>query len=168
VTRRVSYGVVTLLLALAARPGPVSATSQGSADERRLRDQFIGAWRLVSLEEPGADGTLHQADCTGMLVFTREGRMSVQVMYREKQPGAAAGPVQYAQGGYEASFGRYAVDEAERTFSYHVEGALVRSLVGKELRRRFELSGNRLMVRSTDPKELWRVAWEHDEAGDQR
>ena len=71
---------------------------------------LIGAWRLVWLEEPGADGTVHKADCTGMLVFTREGRMSVQVMYREPQVGAAAGPVQYAQGGYEASFGRYAVD----------------------------------------------------------
>ena len=55
-------------------------------------------------------GQVHKADCTGMLVFTREGRMSVQVMYRDPQAGTAAGPVQYAQGGYEASFGRYDVD----------------------------------------------------------
>ena len=120
------------------------------------------------LEEPSANGTVHKADCTGMLVFTREGRMSVQVMYREPQVGTAAGPVQYAQGGYEASFGRYSLDASARTFSYQVEGALVRTLVGKDLKRRFELSGDRLIVSSSDPKEVWRVAWEHHQSGGQR
>ena len=48
---------------------------------------------------------MHKADCTGLLVYTRDGHMSVQVMYRNPQTGGQAGPVQYAQGGYEASFG---------------------------------------------------------------
>jgi hypothetical protein len=87
--------------------------------------------------------------------------MSVQVMYRDPQPGTSAGPVQYAQGGYEASFGRYEVDTRARTFTYHVEGALVRSLIGKELTRLFELSANQLIVKSSNPEEHWRVAWEH-------
>ena len=94
-------------------------------------------------------------------MFTREGRMAVQVMYRHPQAGAAAGPLQYAQGGYEATFGRYEIDAPSRTFTYQVEGGLVRSLVGKELVRSFELSGNRLIVRSSNPNEHWRVAWEH-------
>jgi len=34
--------------------------------------------------------------------------------------------VQYAQGGYEASFGTYEIDESAHTFTYHVDGALVR------------------------------------------
>jgi hypothetical protein len=46
-------------------------------------------------------------------------------------------------------------------FSYHVEGALVRSLIGKDLTRQFELSGKQLIVRSASPNEHWRVAWEH-------
>jgi hypothetical protein len=96
-----------------------------------------------------------------MLVFTREGRMAVQVMYRNPQAGTPAGPVQYAQGGYEATFGRYEIDAPSRTFTYQVEGGLVRSLVGKELVRSFELSGNRLIVKSSNPNEQWRVAWEH-------
>jgi hypothetical protein len=87
--------------------------------------------------------------------------MSVQVMYRHPHAGAAAGPVQYAQGGYEASFGRYEVNAGSRTFTYDVEGALVRSLVGKELTRSFDLSGNQLIVKSSNPSEHWRVAWEH-------
>jgi hypothetical protein len=125
------------------------------------RDRFIGAWRLLWLEEPGPDGKVHRADCTGMFVFTRDGRASVQVMYRNPPAATAAGPVQYAQGGYEASFGRYKVDLDARTFTYHVEGALVRSLIGKDLVRSFELSGNQLIVRSANPDERWRVAWEH-------
>jgi hypothetical protein len=141
--------------------GSTRSGGQVGAVDESLRDRFIGAWRLVWLEEEGAEGRIHKADCSGMLVFTREGRMSVQVMYRSPQAGAPAGPVQYAQGGYEASFGRYEVDALARTFTYHVEGALVRSLIGRHLTRSFELSGTRLIVKSSSPNEHWRVAWEH-------
>ena len=42
-----------------------------------------------------------------------------------------------------------------------IDGALVRSLIGKDFTREFELSGKQLIVKSPDPKEHWRVAWEH-------
>src|SRR5207247_2051133 len=158
--KRVSVGVVLLLFARTTLSGS-ALSGQDRAGSEGIRERFIGAWRLVWLEEPGADGKVQRADCTGSLVFTREGRMSVQVMYRHPQAGAAAGPVQYVQGGYEASFGRYEVNAGSRTFTYRVEGALVRSLVGKVLTRSFDLSGNQLIVKSFDPSEHWRVAWEH-------
>src|SRR5882724_3852516 len=135
--------------------------SQEGGSEHEIQDRFVGAWKLVWLEEPDANGTVHKADCTGLLVYTRDGHMSVQVMYRNSQTGGQAGPVQYAQGGYEASFGSYRVDENSHTFTFHVEGAMVRSLIGKDLRRAYEMSGNQLVVKSTDPNEHWRVAWEH-------
>ena len=116
---------------------------------------LVGAWRLVSLDEPGADGQMHRTDCSGLLVFTRDGHMSVQVMYRKAEAGSP-----YAQGGYEASFGKYEVDELAHTFTLHVEGALVRSLVGKVLVRAYDLSSGRLVVKSADPNEHWRVTWE--------
>jgi hypothetical protein len=68
--------------------------------------------------------------------------MSVQVMYRELQAASAAGSVQYSQGGYEASYGTYSVDEGAHTFTSYVEGALVRTLIGKDLTRVYEFSGN--------------------------
>ncbi len=134
---------------------------QVPTDHPAVKDRFVGAWRLAWLEEPDADGKVHKADCTGMLVYTHDGHMSVQVMYRNPQSGGQGGPVQYAQGGYEASFGTYQIDESNRTFTFHVEGAMVRSLIGKDLPRSFELSGNQLIVKSTNPNEHWRVAWEH-------
>jgi Lipocalin-like domain len=135
----------------------------GSQDRGKddIRDRFVGAWRLAWLEEPGADGKIQKADCTGLLVYTRDGHMSVQVMYRYLPTEVTAAPVQYAQGGYEASFGRYEIDESSHTFTFHVDGALVRSLIGKDLPRAFELSGKQLIVKSTRPEEHWRVAWEH-------
>ena len=162
-----SMGGVPLLIALAAISSAAASRAQVPKVGDDARERFIGAWRLLWLEEPGPDGNVHRADCTGMFVFTREGRASVQVMYRRAQAGTPSGPVQYAQGGYEASFGRYEVDESTRTFTYHVEGALVRSLIGKDLVRSFELSGRQMIVRSSNPKELWRVAWEHYGPGEQ-
>ncbi len=156
-----SLGVLALLIGMTAVFGLTLAGGQDRALGQGIRDRFIGAWRLVWLEEQGADGKVHRADCTGLFVFTRDGHTSVQVMYRNPQAGTQAGPVQYAQGGYEASFGTFQIDERAHTFTYHVEGALVRFLIGKDFTRVFELSGKQLIVKSPDPNEHWRVAWEH-------
>jgi len=150
-----------LLAGITAIPPLTPSRSQARGVNDGIQERFVGAWRLAWLEEEGADGKVHRAACTGLLVYTHDGHMSVQVMYRNPQAATQAGPVQYAQGGYEASFGTYVIDEQAHTFTYHVEGALVRSLIGKDLRRVYELSGEELIVKSPDPNEHWRVAWEH-------
>ena len=129
-------------------------------DRDDVRSRFAGAWRLVRLEQPGADGKLHRVDCTGMFVFTRDGSASVQVMERNPLSSTATGPEPYSQGGYEASWGTYKVDQGSRTFTFHIEGALVRTLVGQDLQRSYEFSGNQLIVKSTRPDEHGRAAWE--------
>jgi hypothetical protein len=150
------------LVALVICIGMTAASGSPSQDEQgRAQDRFTGAWRLAWLEEPDADGKVHRADCTGMLVYTADRHMAVQVMFRNPQTGGQGGPVQYAQGGYEASFGTYTIDEGAHTFTFHVEGAMVRSLIGKDLQRAYELSGKQLIVKSANPNEHWRVAWEH-------
>lgn len=156
--RRLSLGAVSLLIGISTM---TLSGSQDRASNERSKDQFVGAWRLAWLEEAGTDGKIHRADCTGLLVYTRDGHMSVQVMYQHPQAGTKAAPVQYAQGGYEASFGTYEVDERAHNFTYHVEGALVRTLIDKDLTRVYKFSGKQLIVTSASPDEHWRVAWEH-------
>ena len=151
---------LALAVCLVVALGLGSGLAQSSGPVGPLQDRLVGAWRLVWLEEPDANGKVHRADCTGLLVYTRDGHMSVQVMYRNPQPANNAAPVQYAQGGYEASYGRYQIDDAQ-TFTFHIEGALVRTLIGKDLKRAFELSGKQMIVKSPDPNEHWRVCWEH-------
>lgn len=125
-----------------------------SAHDTEVENPLVGAWKLVSLEEPGENGQLHKADCDGQFVFTKDGKASVQVMFRSAQNGSA-----YAQSGYEASFGSYHVEDSS-TFTFRIEGALVRTLIGKDLKRAYEISGKRLTVKSTDPNEHWKVVWE--------
>ena len=157
-SRSLPFVIVVVGVALAITASTGLMASHGSAAQGD-RDRFVGAWRLAWLEEPGPDGKVHRADCTGLFVFTRDGYASVQVMYRNPT-GGDAGPVQYAQGGYEASYGRYDVDERAHAWTLHVEGALVRSLVGKDLTRLYEFSGSQLIVKPSSPDEHWRVAWE--------
>jgi hypothetical protein len=145
-----------LLLGVIALLSLGAAAQSAHAHDRNteIKDRLVGAWKLVSLQEPSADGQVHRTDCTGMFVFTRDGKASVQVMYRTAQTGST-----YAQSGYEASYGGYHVDDAS-TFTFHIEGALVRSLIGKDLKRWYEISNNRLIVKSTDRNEHWKVVWE--------
>lgn len=124
------------------------------------RNHLIGAWRLVELDQLGPDGILNRVESSGMFVFTPDGHLSVQVMHREPKQQKPAAPEQYSQGGYEASYGSYTVDEHAHTFTFHIEGAIVRSLIGKNLLRTFEISGNRMTVKSARPDEHWRVVWE--------
>jgi hypothetical protein len=151
-------GALTLLIGIAST---TLSGGQNHGGSEGIRERFIGAWRLVSLEALGPDGQIHRADSTGMFVFTRDGHASVQVIERNPQPQAHAGPEQYSQGGYEATFGSYEIDESAHTFTFHVEGALVRTLIGKHLPRSFEFSGKQLIVKSTGPDEHWKVTWEH-------
>jgi hypothetical protein len=125
-----------------------------------VRDQFVGAWRLTSLERQEADGKVHKIDCCGLFVFTRDSHMSVQVMQRNLEAEGHAGQEQYSQGGYEATYGTYKIDAKTHTFTIHVEGALVRSLIGKELPRIYEFSGKQLVVQPSNPHEHWKVTWE--------
>ncbi len=146
-----------LALALAALGVTTGAVDRGPRSEATVRQQLVGAWRLVDLQEPQANGEIHHCDCTGQFVFTADGHAAVQVMSRDPQGAAGSG---YSQGGYEASFGSYVVDERTHTFAFHLEGALVRDLVGKDLPRRYELSGDRMIVRPTSANEHWSVTWE--------
>ena len=81
-------------------------------------------------------------------------------MYESASDTPSSGPVQYAQGGYESSFGQYVVDEATRTVTHRYDGANVRSLLGQDVPRRYDFVDGRLIIRSTRPDEHWSVAWE--------
>ncbi len=162
-TRWLSLAAASLLLAVTTLRGPALSGQMSDQDRGRhtgIPERFIGAWRLVALEVVDADGRLHRRDSAGMFVFTREGRLAVQVMDRTPQA-PQAGPERYSQGGYEATFGRFEVDEGAHTFTYYVEGSLLRTLVGKALPRAYEFKGSQLIVRSANPAERWRAVWEH-------
>lgn len=125
------------------------------------KEKFIGAWHLVQIDAPGPDGKPASVpQPKGILIYTRDGHMSVQLMYPES---AKTLSNEYVLNGYEASFGSYDVDETARTVTHHVQGSVTRDLlVGKELARKFEFTADgHLIIRSARPDEHWSVTWEH-------
>ena len=126
---------------------------------KSAKEQLIGAWHLEHIDASGPDGkSLPGPQPKGMLIYTRDGHMSVQLMYPE-----TALSNEYVLKGYEASFGSYDVNETAHTVTHHVQGSITRDLlVGKDLPRKFEFTPEgRLVIRSTRPDEHWFVTWAH-------
>lgn len=150
------YGALAVLVAIAGFLQAQSAKQQVSDHER-----LIGAWRLVRIEAPGADGKASSTlQPLGMLIYTRDGHMSVQLMYPKS---ANAQSNEYVQDGYEASFGSYDIDESTHVLTHHVQGSNTRDLlVGKDLPRVYQLSPDgHLIIKSVRSDEHWSVTWEH-------
>jgi len=125
------------------------------------RERLIGAWHLMHIDSPGADGKPSGAvQPQGMLIYTRDGHVSVQLMYPRS---ANAQSNEYVQDGYEASFGTYDLNVATHTLTHHVHGSNTRELlVGKDLLRVYQLTPDgRLIIKSARPDEHWSVTWKH-------
>ncbi|ENN89346.1 hypothetical protein RHSP_00973 [Rhizobium freirei PRF 81] len=123
--------------------------------DAEIHARLEGAWRLVTIEQPDATGAMEPAEVEGLLVFTRDGHMAVQV--RNLEPGHADSA--YSRGGYEASYGTIILDALNGSFVYRVEGALVRALVGQDFPRAYSFLDDRLILTSTRDDETWRVVW---------
>jgi Lipocalin-like domain len=137
----------------------VQSPEKKDAGPGSAKDKLIGAWHLTSLESPEPDGKVNRVTyLKGMLLYTRDGHMSVQLMY----PKAASGlSNDYVRNGYEASFGSYDVDEQAHTVTQYVEGSITEGLEGKDLPRAYQFSDGHLIIKSTRPDEHWSVTWEH-------
>lgn len=123
------------------------------------KERLIGAWHLAWMEETGPDGKMTRVtDRSGMLLYTRDGHMSVQIMFPKSESALSN---DYVRNGYEASYGSYDVDEEAHTVTHHLQGSITAGLVGRDLTRAYRFSGGRLIIKSTRPDERWSVAWEH-------
>jgi hypothetical protein len=154
-----TIAVATLALILA-----ISAIAQTSAAEKKRavgsdRERLIGAWHLKSMDGP--DGNLLTTGVPiGMLIYTRDGHMSVQLMYPKS---ASALTNEYVLNGYEASFGRFDMNEATHMLTHYVEGSNTGDvLVGKGLPRVYQFTPDgHLIIKPARPEEHWSVLWEH-------
>jgi hypothetical protein len=144
---------------LAALVALTAVSQPQPAQQSPARDKLLGAWHLAWMEARGPDGKLTRAtDVIGMLLYSRDGHMSVQLMF---PPSASDLSNDYVKDGYEASFGSYDVNEQAHTVTHHVQGSITPGLLGKDLPRQFQFSDGRLIITSTRPDEHWSVAWEH-------
>ena len=130
-----------------------------SDDHRAILRELAGVWRLVSSEFRTSSGAVMYPlgeDALGQAIFTESGYMSGQLMRRDR-PAFASGDqasgtdaeVQAALQGYVAYYGRCEVDVEGGTLTTHVEGSMFPNWVGGEQVRFYELSGDRLVLKTT-------------------
>lgn len=124
------------------------------------RERLIGAWHLAHIHSPGQNAAeTNMPEPSGMLIYTSDGHVSVQLMYPAPQRDLNN---QYVRNGYEASFGSYEINEATHTLIHHIQGANTEGLlVGKSLTRIYHFTEDgHLIIRPANPDEHWSVEWE--------
>lgn len=150
--------IAVVLIAIAFAIPSFGQDAAKTSDD--VRAKLIGAWRLAWSEDQSKDGKPVRLDETGIIMYTADGHMAVQIRTLKPNGAVGGGPVTYQQDGYEGYYGTYTVDEAAHTVTHHVEGALVKSLIGQNLTRAYQFEGKQLILHSSRADEHWKICWE--------
>ncbi len=120
-------------------------------------ERLVGVWDLVEIRDRTLEGRLEDHpdfghDPAGRLVYTASGHVSVNFMRLGRPPWALEESPTDAERaraarGYGAYAGRYTVRESEGFVLHHVDVALIPNRVGRDLKRFFSFSGERLTLR---------------------
>jgi len=132
------------------------ALSSGDAigQEKTLKEQLVGTWTYVSVDTVRPDGSrvpMYGPGPQGLAVFDGNGRY-ILMTARSGQPKFASNnraegtPEEYKAvvHGSIAHFGRYTVNEAEKTITFHIEISTFPNWNGVEQKRPFTLTGDEL------------------------
>ena len=139
---------------------PSSAVSQ----QKSLRDQLVGAWTLVSQEFTAPDGTKREGvagvvgpNSRGVLILDASGRYAFVVGRADRPKFKTSGiarlegtPEEYtaAVRSFAANYGAWSVNEADKTLTRRLEGALMPNAEGAEEKDSVSLAGDELKLSS--------------------
>ncbi len=125
-------------------------------NEAILSAMLPGTWQLLSRIDITAGERRSEPslgdDPHALLIYDRSGHFSAQFMRRDRSGDVPDGPSgaknnSRAQGGYDAYFGTYTVDDESSTVTQHLLGALSRESVGAVLTRAMDVQGDTLVIR---------------------
>lgn len=133
-----------------------------------LKQKLIGVWRIVSSVNILSEQEVFHVfgeNPRGYLLYTAEGFMSVQIMRREwADIEEVLENTDLAQKliseNYLAYSGNYEVDDEQQIVTHHVEMSVTKDRLGKSLRRRIKLEGNRLILEALDIPGVHVITWE--------
>lgn len=149
------HGAVKLLCSTALLfIGAVLLPGHAIAQQKALKDQIIGAWTYVSVDTVRPDGSrtpMYGPNPQGIAIFDANGRYAL-INARSGLPKFSSGnrmegsPEEYrtiSQGSI-AHFGRYTVNDADMTITFHIETSTFPNWNGAVQKRPFSLKGNDL------------------------
>ena len=158
---RLGFVILSCAAIALSQPNAESAKRSAAHKPTSIRDQLVGAWRLVSVETLRSNGEViypfYGKHPEGLLMYDRSGWMSVQIISDPKptvprddsREGFLAAPSSEkvsAIDGYYAYFGTWTVDPPGGTVSHHIRQSLYPGERGEEGVRRFLLQGTRLTL----------------------
>jgi len=122
-----------------------------------LSASLPGTWLLESRIDVGPSGERRGEPSLGedpvaLLFYDRAGHFAAQFMKRDRSAAVPDGPSggknnSRAQGGYDAYFGTYTVDDAASAVTQRLLAALSQENVGSILTREMEVRGDKLVIR---------------------
>jgi hypothetical protein len=125
--------------------------------QQALSAALPGTWQLLSRIDVTAAGERRPEPSLGedpiaLLIYDRGGNFAAQFMRRDRTVDAPDGPSgasnnSRAQGGYDAYFGTYTIDDENATVTQRLTGALSRENVGLVLTRAMQVEGDRLVIK---------------------
>lgn len=137
--------------------------------------QLVGTWTIESANDERADGSkvpLYGPEPSGLLIFTQEGRYSVQICAAGRPPFAAKDRLKGTPEEYQAAvrgcnphWGTYVVNAQDKTIVFHIEHALYTNWESTQQARKFVLEGDALRygvpnpaVAAANPIIVWKRA----------
>jgi hypothetical protein len=130
--------------------------------KKGLREQLIGAWRLVSYIESPVDGSPKRfpmgEKAQGIIMYTPDGYMSAQLMTPGRRNFASGDwfkgtPEETAEeaSGYIAYSGPFHVDEDHQSLTHSMNVSLFPGWIGQTQPRVVKIDGNRLHLGTASP-----------------
>jgi hypothetical protein len=159
-------------IAVVAVLGLTSMQVSVAREERSLRDQLVGTWKVVSVDNTRPDGSIKQIfgpHPKGIAVFDARGNTAI-ILMRSGRPKFAANnrdlgtPEEFMATvrGTHAYFGTYSVIEPEKTLVFHVEGNTFPNQEGVDTQRFISMVTN-----SDGPRPTHRLAGNREQFGNE-
>ena len=122
--------------------------------EKTMKEQLVGTWTYVAVDTVRPDGSrvpMYGPNPQGLAIFDRNGRYilltaSLGLPKFASNNRTEGTPEEYktvVQGSI-AHFGRYTVDEADKTIIFHIETSTFPNWNGAEQKRPFTITGDEL------------------------
>jgi hypothetical protein len=135
----------TVALGLALMP------ASSPAQQKSMRDQILGAWTILIVDTVNADNTrtpVYGPNPNGTVIFDNSGWYAIDLSRSNMPKFASNNPLQgtpdenkaIVQGSFSHS-GKFEVDEASKTLTFHIRGSSFPNWQGSTQKRPLEILG---------------------------
>jgi len=146
---RIFTPITTALLLLG-----IALQSGDAVSQKTLNEQLAGAWTYVTVDTVRPDGSrtpMYGSNPQGLVIFDGHGHYALvnsradlpRYLSNDRMKGTEEEYKTIVQGSI-AHFGTYAVNEADKTITFHIDTSTFPNWNGVEQRRPFALSGDDL------------------------